>query len=120
MASPRYESDEVTLRARNPIEAAIAIAIGVLGPLAALAVAIAANTRALLLLAPIAMIAGALRWRANKRAREQLGRLTIGPLGIFFDGRRLASSAGVSSAGIVTRDGDAPIVRLATRSGLFE
>jgi hypothetical protein len=44
---------------------------------------------------------------------ERLGRLSIGPLGVFFDGRRIAASADLRAEGVVFDPDDAPLVRLA-------
>ncbi len=120
MPSARFESDEVTLRRRNPFEIGLAVAIGVLGPAFAALLAFALQARALVMLAPVAIVVGALlRYRQNVNPIERLGRLSIGPLGLFFDGRRLASSVGLTCRGVST-NGDAPIVRIGAGRRTFE
>jgi hypothetical protein len=87
MAQP-FESDDVTLRRRNPWFAAAALVLGVIAPAVLVAIALRAHHPALLGLAPLAALGGMLLWTANPAPRERLGRLVISALGVFFDGRR--------------------------------
>jgi hypothetical protein len=120
MAQLPFESDEVTLRRRNPWFAAAALLLGLVAPPLLVAVAVVAHHLVLLGLAPLAALAGVLLWSANPAPRERLGRLVVNELGVFFEGRRLAPVSAVREGYLVTVPGDAPIVRIVGAGSLRE
>lgn len=120
MGEPPFESDDVTLRRRNPWSSAAALLLGAVIPIALIAIALVLGLHALPWLAPLSALAGLLLYGANLRPRERLGRIVVNELGVFFDGRRLASRSEVREGTVVTVPGDAPLVRLALPGGVRE
>src|SRR5262252_1510863 len=101
VAQPSFESDEVTLRSRNPWVAAATLLVGLVAPALLVAVAALGHHPSLLWLAPLSALAGLLLHGANPAPRERLGRLVINELGVFFEGRRLAATSAVREARLV-------------------
>lgn len=109
-----------SLRRRHPLAALAAILLVVAAPPALVVGALAAGILPLAALAPLSMLGGILLWTANPARRERLGQLAAGELGLFFEGRRLASRASIQEGRLLPGHGDAPIVRLSTASGPVE
>jgi hypothetical protein len=110
----------VSLRRRNRLHAVGALLLLAVVPPALVALAILAHVLPLAALAPLSLLGGLLLWTANPGPRERLGKLAAGELGLFFEGRRLTSRAAILGGRLVVQPGDAPIVRLDTRSGAIE
>src|SRR5262245_23218033 len=83
VAQPSFQSDEVTLRSRNPWAVAAAVLVGLAAPALLAALAVARHHPALLWLAPLSALGGLLLHGANIAPRERLGRLVVNELGVF-------------------------------------